>query len=129
MFVSAEYEASAFPTAEWRSTFAGAMHGGSTVLPVRFDDTELPGLPTNTGYLSVARVSPDELATKVARQLELAGVPLRRPTPATLIAVPRPARTSNFVLELAAPDGQVLAGAEATLVADNGNADALQHVG
>jgi TIR domain len=36
MFVSREYEASAFPTAERRAAFAGAMHGESIVLPVRF---------------------------------------------------------------------------------------------
>jgi hypothetical protein len=121
MFVSKEYANAAFPTAERRSAFAGAMHGSSTVLPVRFDDTEIPGLNVNAAYLSAETHTPTQLAEKIAKKLESAGIPLREPTVGTFAPRPRSGATERFEVALTDSDGDPVDGALVALVGANGN--------
>lgn len=47
------------------------------ILPVRFDDTQIPGIRSTTGYMDANKLSPDELAEKIAEKLgkkEIAGI-------------------------------------------------------
>lgn len=120
MFVSADYKAKAFPTAERRASFAAAMHRNAKVLPVRFDETDLPGLNENVSYLRAQDYDPEGLADKIAAKLSLEGVALSRPMPPSVIPVPRPAATAPFSILVRDPENHPLAGAMVSVVSRNG---------
>jgi hypothetical protein len=63
VFISAEYATKRWTTQEWRSILNRAFHSpGVYVLPVRFDDTDLPGAPDTVFSLDARTASPAELA-------------------------------------------------------------------
>jgi hypothetical protein len=120
MFVSAAYEAKAFPTAERRASFAAAMHRDVKVWPVRFDDTDLPGLNENISYMSAQDHVPEALADLVASKLITRGIALSRPRPASVVAVPRPATTAPLSVVVRDPEGNPLDDASVSVVSNNG---------
>ena len=121
MFISDDYARKAFPTVERRAAFAGAMHHGATVLPVRFDDTELPGLNQNTVSLS-SGLGPVEIAHKIAARLERFGIAVRHPTSSEHQSQPRPSPEQiAYTIALIDETGEAVDGAEVALVAANGN--------
>ena len=70
MFISAEYVKKAWPRHERRAMLSRAVRESSEyVLPVRFDDTEVPGLPAGVFYLKAADYSPAQLAAMIAEKL------------------------------------------------------------
>ncbi len=69
MFVSQEYVLKAWPNHERRSSLSRAAQQREYILPVRFDDSPVPGLPTDLKYLSADEHSPAELATIIADKL------------------------------------------------------------
>lgn len=120
MFVSRDYEAKVFPTVERRAAFAAAMHRGVEVWPVKFDDTELPGLNENIAYLRAEDYAPDALADVIASKLALAGIPLARPISSSVIAMPRSASTALLSVVVQDSNGQHVAGASVSVVSANG---------
>ena len=79
VFVSANYGRKAWATHELRSAQARAFEQRSEyILPLRLDDTELPGLPPTTGYLDLRRHSVEEVVGLLIKKLEsaTADVPL-----------------------------------------------------
>ncbi len=70
MFVSMHYAEKMWTTHERRSAFERAMQQRSEyILPVRFDDTEVPGLRSTIGYIDADRKSPQELGKLVLQKL------------------------------------------------------------
>ena len=70
MFISAEYVKKAWPRHERRAMLSRAVRESNEyVLPVRFDDTEVPGLPDRVSYLKAADYSPAQLAAMIAEKL------------------------------------------------------------
>ena len=70
MFISAEYVKKAWPRHERRAMLSRAVRESNEyVLPVRFDDTEVPGLPDGVFYLKAADYSPAQLAAMIAEKL------------------------------------------------------------
>lgn len=70
MFVSEAYAAKAWPTRERRAAFESAVTSiEDRILPVRFDDTDIPGLSRSISYVSVSQMSPVELAETLCRKL------------------------------------------------------------
>ena len=70
MFISGDYVQNAWPRHERRSALSKAVHESTEyVLPVRFDDTEVPGLPTDVSYLHAKEYSPSELAAMIGEKL------------------------------------------------------------
>ena len=70
MFVSKEYVSKAWPNHERRASLSRAIQERQEyVLPVRFDDTSVPGLPSATKCLLAASHSPAELATMIAEKI------------------------------------------------------------
>ena len=70
MFISAEYVKKAWPRHERRAMLSRAVRESNEyVLPVRFDDTEVPGLPDGVFYLKAADYSPAQLAAMIAENL------------------------------------------------------------
>jgi hypothetical protein len=72
MFISAHYREKLWTSHERQSAQARAFESAAEyVLPVRFDDTELPGVRPTTGYLDLRKMSPDELAHAILRKIGL----------------------------------------------------------
>ena len=63
MFISKEYVEKAWPSHERQSILSRAAQSrGEYILPVRFDDTVVPGLPTAVKYENANDHAPTELA-------------------------------------------------------------------
>jgi hypothetical protein len=70
MFVSKHYPHKGWPTHERQSAQARAIRENKIVLlPARFDDTEIPGLPASTAYVDLRRVTPRQLAEMIQQKL------------------------------------------------------------
>lgn len=70
MFISKEYEASKWCKLESKTAFARQKKQGFYILPVRFDDTMLPGLDSSILYLDANHNSPEILSEKIVMKLE-----------------------------------------------------------
>lgn len=74
VFVSREYVSKAWTNHERQHALAGRIERqDDSVLPVHFDDTQLPGLPSSVGYLDICSMQPEDLATRIQRKLEAGG--------------------------------------------------------
>jgi hypothetical protein len=70
MFVSKHYPHKGWPTHERQSAQARAIRENKIVLlPARFDDTEIPGLPATTGYIDLRQTTPAQLAELIKQKL------------------------------------------------------------
>jgi TIR domain len=70
MFISKHYPHKGWPTHERQSAQARAIRENKIVLlPARFDDTEIPGLPSTTGYIDLRQSSPEQLAELIKQKL------------------------------------------------------------
>ena len=70
LFVSKDYAAKVWTNHERESAQARALQSkGEYILPVRFDDTPIPGLANTVGYIDGTRVAPAELAGLMVKKL------------------------------------------------------------
>ena len=70
MFISEAYVEKAWPSHERQSSLSRAVQNkGEYILPVRFDDTFVPGLPTAIKYEQACDHPPAELAAIIAEKL------------------------------------------------------------
>src|SRR5258708_1938329 len=70
VFISKEYVEKMWPRHERRSALSAAIkRGDEYILPVRFDDTEVPGLPHTIGYVRAKDHSPAELAVLISQKI------------------------------------------------------------
>lgn len=70
MFISKAYVERAWPIYERQSILSRAVQNkGEYILPVRFDDTLVPGLPTAIKYEQACDHTPAELAVMIAEKL------------------------------------------------------------
>ena len=75
MFVSKEYVSKSWPNHERRASLSRAIQERQEyVLPVRFDDASVPGLPSATKCLFAASHSPAELATMIAVKIGMSPI-------------------------------------------------------
>lgn len=85
MFISKEYVAKKWTRHERRSALSRAIaEEGEYVLPVRFDDSAVPGLPNTVQYLRAQDYSPAALAAVISEKI---GIP---PLTAKASEVPPP---------------------------------------
>lgn len=71
IFVSEQYVRKAWPNHERKSAQARALHQPQEyILPVRFDDTPVPGLRDTVHYLDAQQLAPSDLADTIRRKLE-----------------------------------------------------------
>lgn len=76
LFASKEYADKVWPNHERRSAQARALKAkGEYILPARFDDTPIPGLPDTVHYIDLNGLPPADLAVLVVKKL---GNSLRR---------------------------------------------------
>ncbi|MGH9891596.1 MAG: toll/interleukin-1 receptor domain-containing protein, partial [bacterium] len=70
MFVSEHYASKVWPTHERRSALARAItERRVSVLPARFDDTEIPGLLPTVGYIDLRRNAPAQLVELILQKI------------------------------------------------------------
>lgn len=71
VFVSEEYVSKSWTHHERQHALAGRLRRrDESVLPAKFDDTELPGLPSTIGYLDLRTMKPRELAARIIRKVK-----------------------------------------------------------
>lgn len=76
MLISRDYASKAWPTHERRSAIARNIEDmGEYILPVRFDDSEIPGLPPTIKYLDARKITPEEVAALFIKKLEGSKIP------------------------------------------------------
>jgi hypothetical protein len=82
MFISKEYMNGMWTTHEKRSAFEKALASSTEyILPVRFDNSKLGGLPSTTAYLDCRSRTPCDLAEIILKKLgKSTKVPLTRPS-------------------------------------------------
>lgn len=69
MFISKYYAKKLWTTHERKSATARAFRARvEYILPARFDDTDIPGLPDTTGYIDLRKTTAEELADLVLRK-------------------------------------------------------------
>ena len=89
MFISDAYVSKAWPRHERRSALSRMIEEQHEyVLPVRFDDTPVPGLPTDIIYRNAGEFTPAQLAAMIANKLGM------RPFAGKASEVPPPRMTS-----------------------------------
>ena len=70
LFVSKEYAAKVWTNKERQSAQARAIEEQQEyILPARFDDTPIPGLPDTVGYVDLKKTSPEQLCDLIAGKL------------------------------------------------------------
>lgn len=73
LFLSEHYAAKAWPTHEKRFALGRQLQaGGERLLPVRFDDTEVPGVAPTIGYLDLRVLTPKKLAELIRQKVDRA---------------------------------------------------------
>jgi RES domain-containing protein len=90
MFVSRAYREKDWTNYERRNALSTQLQSKQEyVLPVRFDDTVLEGLPQSVAYLDGSKIKPSELGALIVSKLEHLGVrikPSRQPRQKGLVA-------------------------------------------
>ena len=112
IFISSEYATKAWPRHERRSAIGRMIQEDREyVLPVRFDDTPVPGLPDDLLYLRAEDHAPAELAVRIAEKVGL------EPFDGKASEVPPPRMTSlvgEAVFDYSSYNGRYVIGAGET---------------
>jgi hypothetical protein len=70
MFISKFYAQKTWPNHERKSAVSKAIkEKGEYILPAKFDDTEIPGLPDTIGYLDLRKIEPEQLGGMIIQKL------------------------------------------------------------
>ena len=71
MFASRHYAEKAWPSHERQSALSRHLKGeAGRILPVKLDDTDIPGVPSTMGYIDARAVAPERLAELVRQKLD-----------------------------------------------------------
>lgn len=123
MFISENYNKKLWANHERQSMQSRAFQENQEyILPVRFDETEIPGLLPIIGYISLKDKSPADFSEVICKKLVLSGrtVPSEkiRKSLSPLIKVPK-SNPSSFNVTVRNEEGNPIVGASLLLVADN----------
>jgi hypothetical protein len=89
IFVSSDYARKAWPTIELSSAVARVLEDADDtyILPARFDETEVPGLPHSIAFIDLRQHSPAEVGERIAEKIGGPSRPLPGPVPEAVRAV------------------------------------------
>lgn len=127
MFISRAYADKLWTNHERKSAQARAFQDSQEyILPARFDDTEIPGVLSTVGYVSLATRSPEELVSLITKKVIGAGgsVPteLVRRDFSTLAGV-APSIGRAFSVVVNDDEGKPIPGCQITVQAANGTSN------
>lgn len=123
MFISEDYSRKLWTNHERQSMQARAFQENSEyVLPAKFDDTEIPGVLSTTGYISLKGKTPEDFVSIIEKKLIYSGgtIPSEnlRSALSTIITIPK-IDPKNISLTVKS-DNNFIEGAQVCLIADNG---------
>jgi hypothetical protein len=124
MFISKAYANKLWSNHERKSAQARAFQAAEEyILPARFDDTDIPGVLSTVGYVSLKDRSPEDLVSLITKKLIGAGgsVPtelVRRDF--STLASAEVAAEGEFSMHVRNDEGSPIMGCQRTLQADNG---------
>lgn len=124
MFISDAYANKLWTNHERKSAQARAFQEAQEyILPARFDDTDIPGVLSTVGYVSLKDRSPEDLVSLITKKLVSSGgsVPtelVRRDFSTLARAETRPG--SKFTVVVKDDEGTPIKGCELIVQADNG---------
>lgn len=76
LFISKEYKDKIWTRHEKRSVLERAINEeGVYLLPARFDDTEISGIPSTTSYIDISNKTPEDFSKYILLKL---GIPLKQ---------------------------------------------------
>ena len=124
IFISNYYASKLWTNHERKAAQARAFQEAQEyILPVRFDDTEIPGVLRTVGYISLNGMSPETLTSLITKKLVGAGISvpsdLVRRNYSSVSALPRP-EPSTLKVAISNDEGKGVGGASITALADNG---------
>lgn len=124
MFISEAYANKLWTNHERKSAQARAFQEAQEyILPARFDDTDIPGVLSTVGYVSLKDRSPDDLVSLITKKLVSSGgsVPteLVRRDFSTLARADTPPG-SKFTVAVSDDEGTPIKGCELIVQAENG---------
>ncbi|MCA1392044.1 TIR domain-containing protein [Bradyrhizobium sp. IC3123] len=124
MFISEAYAKKLWTNHERKSAQARAFQDAQEyILPVRFDETEIPGVLSTVGYISLKERSPEDLVSLITKKLVSSGGSLptelvRRDFSTLARAEPLPG--NKFAVVVRDDEGMPIKGCELTVQAENG---------
>lgn len=124
MFISEAYANKLWTNHERKSAQARAFQEAQEyILPARFDDTDIPGVLTTVGYVSLEHRTPEELVSLITKKLVSAGgsIPtelVRRDFSTITHVATQPG--SRFTIVVRDDENTPIKGCELTLQAANG---------
>lgn len=129
MFISEAYAKKLWTNHERKAAQARAFQGAQEyILPARFDDTDIPGVLSTVGYISLKNRSPEDLVSLIIKKLVSSGgsVPteLVRRDFSSLAQAASPAG-SKFSVVVKDDEGTPINGCRLTVQADNGTFKAV----
>ena len=124
MFISAAYGEKRWTNHERKAAQARAFQEHQEyILPVRFDDTDIPGILSTTGYISLEDKSPEDLVSLITKKLVSSGgaVPsdFVRGDFSTIQKAPRPS-SAPFSVNLVDDENNPVCDGTVVALADNG---------
>lgn len=69
IFISEEYKNKFYTNLERMTLLTSDLFREGRLLPAKFDDTKLPGLPDGINYVTLKDLSPEEFAKKIMRKI------------------------------------------------------------
>ncbi|MGI9256684.1 MAG: TIR domain-containing protein [Salinispira sp.] len=123
VFVSEEYIEKFFPKIELGFSISRQIQEKKEyILPVRFDDSKIPGLPGTLKYIDLQGVTPKNLANKIVEKLQQAGVYLGSNTSAqtNVVKTTKNGGADNVIFEIVDENGKPVKNADIFLVHQNG---------
>lgn len=121
MFISKHYATKLWARHERKSAQARAFRESAEyILPARFDDTEVPGLPDTVGYLDLRGLSPAQLADAICEKLVRSGVALAPQPPKPSGGATEAVSPSIVTISARGDNGEPIGGADVLLIASNG---------
>lgn len=124
MFISKYYAQKSWTNLERQSMQARAFQENEEyILPARFDDTTIPGVPSTVGYLSLSNRSPADLVAHIEKKLVNSGATIPsehlRKAFSTIVKLPK-ADPVLLNLRVRSESGSPISEAKITAVAENG---------
>jgi hypothetical protein len=124
MFISKYYAQKSWASLERQSMQARAFQENEEyILPARFDDTTIPGVPSTVGYLSLSEKTPAQLVALIEKKLINSGATIPsehlRKAFSTIVRLPK-ADPVTLSLRVRSESGSPISQAKITAIAENG---------
>ena len=123
VFISAEYVKKAFTKFELENALSHAIQQNQVyILPVRFDSTDVPGLPSTTTYIDLKDKNPADLSKMIIQKITGMGIYLGPDTQDTTVEWSKCPKANEDEITISVKDasGNCISGANIYFLHQNG---------